>query len=88
MNKWYGIAIVAYLIGAAIEGVGAAVQLIRSTPELDKGVQKQPSETVKPSFDQGQVWAAIATVSVCGAVSWPCRLIHRTLKEAHTPHDR
>jgi hypothetical protein len=81
MNHWLAIALVAYLIGAAIEGVSTASQLSHSAPELTKGLQDQPSESPTPyNSSSWQVFAAIASVSICGAFFWPCRLIHRSIK--------
>ncbi|WP_191756739.1 hypothetical protein [Komarekiella delphini-convector] len=80
INHWLGIALVAYLIGAAIEGVSTASQLSHSAPELAKGAQNQPSDATPPSLTW-RVFAAIASVSICGAFCWPCRLLHRSIKE-------
>ncbi len=79
MTDWLGIALVAYAIGAAIEGVNAANQLAHSS--LKFGDRKDDtSASPTPSQEKWQVFAAIATVSVCGAFLWPCRLIHRSFK--------
>jgi hypothetical protein len=80
MNHWLDIALIAYLIGAVIEGVNAANQLSHSVPELAKGREDLPSEPTDSSQGSWQVFAAIASVSVCGAFLWPCRLIHRSIK--------
>ncbi|WP_392531308.1 hypothetical protein [Nostoc sp. C117] len=80
MNHWLIIALVAYLIGAAIEGVSTASQLSHSAPELVKNTQAQPLESGNsPSFSW-RIIVAIASVSICGAFFWPCRLIHRLMK--------
>ncbi len=81
MNHWLVIALVAYLIGAAIEGVSTASQLSRSVPELAKSTQQaNPSESATGTNSTWRVVAAIASVSICGAFFWPCRLIHRLMK--------
>ncbi|WP_414541882.1 hypothetical protein [Nostoc sp. CCY0012] len=81
MNHWLGIALVAYLIGAAIEGVSTASQLCHSTPELVKDLKAQSSDSeTPPSMSSWQVIATVASVSICGAFCWPCRLIHRSVK--------
>jgi NADH:ubiquinone oxidoreductase subunit 3 (subunit A) len=80
MNHWLIIALVAYLIGAAIEGVSTVSQLSHSAPELVKSTQAQPLESGNsPSFSW-RIIVAIASVSICGAFFWPCRLIHRLMK--------
>lgn len=82
INHWLGIALIAYLLGAVIEGVSTASQLLHLAPELAKGTQHQPSEsTTPPSRPNWQIIAAIASVSICGAFCWPCRLLHRSIKE-------
>ncbi|MFN6462757.1 MAG: hypothetical protein RMZ41_013045 [Nostoc sp. DedVER02] len=80
MNHWLVIALVAYLIGAAIEGVTTASQLSRSVPELAKSTQAQSSESATETNSSWRVLAAIASVSICGAFFWPCRLFHRLMK--------
>ncbi|MEH2194197.1 MAG: hypothetical protein V7K98_16375 [Nostoc sp.] len=80
MNHWLVIALVAYLIGAAIEGVTTASQLSHSVPELAKSTQAQSSESASETSSSWRVLAAIASVSICGAFFWPCRLIHRLMK--------
>ncbi|UBF24387.1 hypothetical protein K9N68_22140 [Kovacikia minuta CCNUW1] len=86
MNHWLGIALIAYLIGAVIEGVNAANQMYRSASELDEETAldresaSQPSEPTEPIKENWQIFAVIASVSVCGACLWPCRLIHRSIK--------
>lgn len=81
INHWLAIALVAYLIGAAIEGVTTASQLSHSALELDKGIQDDSIESTTPTNPSWRVVAAIASVSLCGAFCWPCRLIHRFIKE-------
>ncbi|AFY31148.1 hypothetical protein [Calothrix sp. PCC 7507] len=80
INPWLEIALVAYLIGAAIEGVSTASQLSHSAPELTKDTQDQSSESTTPPGLSWRVVAAIASVSICGAFFWPCRLLHRSMK--------
>ncbi|MBE9181168.1 hypothetical protein IQ268_21640 [Oculatella sp. LEGE 06141] len=80
MNNWLLIAFVAYLAGAVIEGVNTANQLFRSAPELAKDEGEPGADS---QLSQWHVFTAIATVTICGAFSWPCRLIHRSLKELH-----
>ncbi|MEH2176361.1 hypothetical protein [Nostoc sp.] len=80
MNNWLVIALVAYLIGAAIEGVSTASQLSHSMPKLAKNTQAHPSESDTGSSSNWRVVAAIASVSICGACLWPCRLFHRLIK--------
>ncbi|QFS47482.1 hypothetical protein [Nostoc sphaeroides] len=80
MNNWLVIALVAYLIGAAIEGVTTASQLSHSVPELAKNTQAHPSDSATESSSTWRVVAAIASVSICGAFLWPCRLFHRLIK--------
>jgi hypothetical protein len=80
MNHWLVIALVAYLIGAAIEGVTTASQLSRSVPELAKSTQDRASESATGPNSSWRVVAAVASVSICGAFFWPCRLIHRLIK--------
>ncbi len=80
MNHWLVIALVAYLIGAAIEGVSTASQLSHSMPELAKSTQPHPSESTNGTSSSWRVVAAITSVSICGAFLWPCRLFHRLIK--------
>ncbi|GAX34185.1 hypothetical protein [Nodularia sp. NIES-3585] len=80
MNHWLGIALVAYLIGAAIEGVSTVSQLSRSVEELAQGIQDQSSESDTPPKLNWQILTTIASVSICGAFCWPCRLLHRSIK--------
>ncbi len=80
MNHWLVIALVAYLIGAAIEGVSTAGQLSHSMPELAKNTEAHPSESPTGPSSTWRVVAAIASVSICGAFLWPCRLFHRLIK--------
>nr|WP_172642172.1 hypothetical protein [Cylindrospermum stagnale] len=80
INHWLIIALVAYLIGAAMEGASTASQLFNSAPDLIKGRQNNLSEPATPPTTSWQVVAAIASVSICGAFCWPCRLFHRSIK--------
>ncbi len=74
MNTWLTIALAAYLLGATIEGASAASQLLRSilVPPLETSPLPQPNSW--------RMFAAIFTVSLCGATFWPCRLLHRSFK--------
>ncbi len=80
MNHWLIIALVAYLIGAAIEGVSTASQLSNSAPELVKSTQAQSLDSNNSPNLNWRIVAAIASVSICGAFFWPCRLLHRLIK--------
>ncbi|MEH2251798.1 hypothetical protein [Nostoc sp.] len=80
MNHWLVIALVAYLIGAAIEGVSTASQLSHSVPELAKSTQTHHSDPATGPSSSWRIVAAIASVSICGAFLWPCRLFHRLIK--------
>ncbi|HYW18403.1 MAG TPA: hypothetical protein VE956_03650 [Nodularia sp. (in: cyanobacteria)] len=80
MNHWLGIALVAYLIGAAIEGVSTVSQLSRSFQELAQDTQEQSSESNTPPRLNSYLLITIASVSICGAFFWPCRLLHRSMK--------
>jgi hypothetical protein len=82
MNHWLSIALSAYFLGAVIEGINAASQLPPSTFELPPSADCS-SRSDKPLNRHWQRVAAIASVSLCGAALWPCRLIHRTLKDHH-----
>lgn len=84
MHNWVGIALVAYLIGAAIEGVNAASQLSHSLLELTDRDNNHVSEPVDPAKGKWQVFAVIAAVSLCGACLWPCRLVHRSIKDTQS----
>ncbi len=81
-NPWLEIALVAYLIGAAIEGVSTASQLSHLTLEITKNTQDQVSESSTPPSLSWRVVAAIASVTICGACFWPCRLLHRSIKKS------
>lgn len=83
MNSWFGIALVAYLIGAAIEGISTANQLSQLVPELLKGTAEKPAESSETPGEVLQVFLVITAVSVGGAFFWPCRLLHRSFKEEH-----
>ncbi|MDZ8027346.1 MAG: hypothetical protein RMY36_002190 [Nostoc sp. SerVER01] len=80
MNHWLIIALVAYLIGAAIEGVSTASQLSDSAPELVKNTQTQSLESDNSPNLSWRLVAVIVLVSICGAFFWPCRLFHRLIK--------
>lgn len=64
MNHWLGIALVAYLIGAAIEGVSTASQLSHSVPALAKGTQDNRAESAAPPRGSWRIFAAIGSVSI------------------------
>lgn len=81
MYYWLEVALVAYLIGALIEGVITITQLSRSLPELVKSAEDETSESASPPRDNWLVLGIIVAVSIAGAFSWPCRLIHRSMKE-------
>jgi len=83
MHSWFGIALVAYLIGAAIEGISTANQLSQLIPELLKGSEENPTESPESPGDVLQVFLVITAVSIGGAFFWPCRLVHRSIKEQH-----
>lgn len=87
MHNWLGLALVAYSIGAAIEGMNAASQLSHSSPQLLEHAQKTASESADPVQGKWQVFTAIAAVSLCGAFLWPCRLLHRSMKENQSCHN-
>lgn len=80
MSNWLEIALGAYLIGALIEGVITVSQLSHSLPELVKSAEDETSEPLPPKGNW-LVLAIIIAVSIAGAFSWPCRLIHRSMKE-------
>ncbi|PZV09062.1 MAG: hypothetical protein DCF22_19155 [Leptolyngbya sp.] len=80
MNHWLSIALGAYFLGAVIEGINAASHLPPSAfdpPSTDD----LPSQSTKPLTKHWHKIAAIASVSICGAFLWPCRLLHRALKD-------
>ena len=83
MNHWLSIALVAYLIGAAIEGVSTVGQLSHSVTDLNKNTRNNSQDSGTPPIQSWQIIAAIASVSICGAFCWPCRLLHRSLKEGN-----
>jgi hypothetical protein len=85
MNYWLGIALIAYLIGALIEGINAASQLSDFVPDLPPSMEDQPSETEPPQVAKWQFLAVVLFVSACGACIWPCRLIHRACKGQQEP---
>ena len=79
MSNWLGIALGAYLIGALIEGVITVSQLSHSLPELVESIEDKTPPT--PQKSNWLVLTIIIAVSIAGAFSWPCRLIHRSMKE-------
>lgn len=78
MDKWLSMALATYLVGAIIEGISAAKQLSHSY--FASSDQDGNSEPTDQSVAGWKVFTAIAMVSICGGFSWPCRLIHRSLK--------
>ncbi|BAY33428.1 hypothetical protein NIES2107_53240 [Nostoc carneum NIES-2107] len=80
INHWLSIALVAYLMGAVIEGVSTAGELSDSLAELTKDKQQRLSESTNPLQEKWRIFAAIASISLCGACIWPCRLLHRLIK--------
>ncbi|MEA5581865.1 hypothetical protein VB620_11005 [Nodularia harveyana UHCC-0300] len=80
MNHWLGIALVAYLIGAAIEGVSTVSQLSLLIQELEQSKEEKSSESDNLSHSNWRMLTTIASVSMCGAFFWPCRLLHRSIK--------
>lgn len=80
MHDWLEIALVAYLIGASIEGVSTVKQLSHSIPKLVKGAEDDSKESSPKPRKNGLVLAIVTAVSIAGAFSWPCRLIHRSMK--------
>lgn len=81
MSDLLRIALGAYLIGALIEGVITVKQLSCSLPELVKSTEHKTVESASSSKNNQSTLIIIALVSVVGAFSWPCRLIHRSFKE-------
>ena len=76
------IALVAYLIGSSIEGVNTYKHLSHSFPELVKEAEADSQESAEPLRKHGLVLVIITGVSIAGGFSWPCRLIHRSMKAA------
>ncbi len=87
LHNWLEIALFAYTIGASIEGVNTARQLSHSLPELVKSAGDDSKESDAPPKRNWSVLAIIAVVSTVGAFSWPCRLIHRSMKESQARQD-
>lgn len=81
MHNWLEVALLAYAIGASIEGVNTARHLSHALPEIVKSAEDDSKESAALPRGNRLVLAMIAVVSVAGAFSWPCRLIHRSLKE-------
>ena len=80
MNGRLRIALLAYLIGALTEGVITLRQLSRSLPELVKSAEDETPAQASPPRGNWLVLVIISAVSIGGAFSWPCRLIHRSMK--------
>lgn len=79
MNPWLSIALGAYFLGAVIEGIHAARQLLPLA--FDPPSVHLPFTSDEPLRKRWHKIAAIASVSICGAFLWPCRLLHRSLKD-------
>ena len=86
MHTWLGVALVAYLLGASIEGAFMVKQLFYDVPTLTKAMEEflEPAE---PPKDNWKVLVIFIAVIMGGAMSWPCRLLHRAVKEEHRPSD-
>lgn len=80
MSDWLRIALVAYLVGALIEGLATFKQLSYSIPALVKSIEDETPQPISQSRFNWLVLAIIVAVSIAGALSWPCRLIHRSIK--------
>lgn len=80
MHEWFGIALIAYLLGAAIEGISTANYLAHSVDELAEAEKDRPSELDDSTHHAWQVFAIITVLSLLGAILWPCRLLHRSFK--------
>lgn len=87
INHWLGIALVAYLIGAAIEGISTASQLFDSLPEIINDIQSHSSNPDDHLKHNWRVFVVLASVSACGACIWPCRLLHRLIKTTGVSKD-
>ena len=87
MNNWLGIALAAYMVGAAIEGVNAASQLSHSSLDFPGRAETNTPKSADQPEGRWQVFTAIVAVSLCGACLWPCRLIHRSIKGVQTCRD-
>jgi hypothetical protein len=86
MNIWLSIALLAYFLGAMIEGINAASQLSSSAFDPPSTSDHQSPQSPEPLIKRWHKIAAIASVSICGAFLWPCRLLHRTFKDDHETH--
>ena len=86
MYSWLGVALVAYLLGASIEGVFMVKQLSHDVPTLTKAVEEfwKPTD---PPRENWKVLVIFASVIAGGSLSWPCRLLHRALKEKQHPSE-
>jgi hypothetical protein len=80
MNSWLAIAFVAYLVGAVIEGVGTASCLSQSAAAPTEDSEASANHPNEPPPIAWKFAVAVTTVSLCGALFWPCRLVHRSLK--------
>lgn len=87
INHWLGIALVTYLIGAAIEGISTASQLFHSLPEIINDIQSHSSKPDNQLENNWRVFVVLASVSACGACIWPCRLLHRLIKTIGVSED-
>lgn len=85
MHNWLGVAVVAYLLGALIEGVSMIRELSQALPELLESAENDPSHPAESPRRHGGLLAVVTVVSITGAFCWPCRLIHRLMKENQAP---
>jgi hypothetical protein len=81
MNHWLGIALIAYSIGALIEGIHASNQLIDSLSKTANGAEHPVKHATEPQEPFWHMFTAIVTVSICGAFFWPFRLVHGLIKK-------
>lgn len=80
MLDFLEIALVAYLVGASVEGVNTFMQLHHSLSELVKGEAGEAPKADELPEKSRLALGIILAVSIAGAFSWPCRLIHRSMK--------
>ena len=80
MYTWLSVALVAYLLGASIEGAFMVKHLSHDVPTLTKAVEEFRNPT-DPPRGNWKVLVIFVSVILGGAISWPCRLLHRALKE-------
>lgn len=88
MLDFLEIALVAYLIGTSIEGVNTFIHLYHSLPELVEDSEGKFPESTELPRKKRLALGIIVAVSIAGAFSWPCRLIHRSMKAYQdSPHN-